>query len=262
MKVELEFLGKRVAIDLRHGIDVSLPVRGDGENPTAWYLDPPRFEPVQMGDFIGSVASGKSSTNFRNYWYNPHAHGTHTECLGHITQEVFSVNQALKTYFFAAKLVTVVPQIQLDGDAVITLEQLQLALGDLPAGIEAVLIRTLPNPESKRTKAYSHTNPPYLDARAAIWLVEQDIQHLLIDLPSVDREEDQGRLAAHKAFWQVEDVQQPGPNARYYATITEMIYVPDTIADGYYLLNLQTAPFENDATPSRPVLYTIESHEY
>jgi hypothetical protein len=41
------------------------------------------------------------------------------------------------------------------------------------------------------------------------------------------------------------------------ATITEFIYVPNTIEDGTYFLNLLIAPFENDATPSKPVLYEI-----
>jgi hypothetical protein len=31
--------------------------------------------------------------------------------------------------------------------------------------------------------------------------------------------------------------------------------VPDDIVDGIYLLEIQMAPFENDASPSRPVLY-------
>ena len=40
-------------------------------------------------------------------------------------------------------------------------------------------------------------------------------------------------------------------------TITEMIYVPNEISDGLYVLNLQIAPFENDASPSKPVLYKV-----
>ncbi len=41
------------------------------------------------------------------------------------------------------------------------------------------------------------------------------------------------------------------------ATITEMIYVSDEVEDGDYILNLQIASFENDASPSKPVLYKI-----
>jgi arylformamidase len=75
---------------------------------------------------------------------------------------------------------------------------------------------------------------------------------LLIDLPSVDKEKDDGQLLAHKAFWDVNG------NIRTEATITEFIYVPNKVLDGSYILNLQIAPFENDATPSKPVLYKID----
>jgi hypothetical protein len=34
-----------------------------------------------------------------------------------------------------------------------------------------------------------------------------------------------------------------------------MIYVKDVVLDGTYLLNLQITSFENDASPSKPVLY-------
>lgn len=75
--------------------------------------------------------------------------------------------------------------------------------------------------------------------------------HLLIDLPSVDKEHDGGKLTAHKTFWNY-------PKApRKEATITEMIFVPNAVKDGLYLLNLQVAPFENDASPSRPVIYPL-----
>ncbi len=40
-------------------------------------------------------------------------------------------------------------------------------------------------------------------------------------------------------------------------TITELIYVPNKVEDGTYFLNLQIAPFENDATPSKPILYKV-----
>ncbi len=42
------------------------------------------------------------------------------------------------------------------------------------------------------------------------------------------------------------------------ATITELIFVPNKIRDDDYILNLQIASFENDAAPSKPVLYKTE----
>ena len=83
---------------------------------------------------------------------------------------------------------------------------------------------------------------------------------MLIDLPSVDREEDEGRLLAHKAFWNVKDVNNLNEDARLDCTITEMIFVDDSVKDGSYILNLQIASFENDASPCKPVLFKIEDY--
>ena len=79
----------------------------------------------------------------------------------------------------------------------------------------------------------------------------------MIDLPSVDKEIDGGRLLSHKSFWNVTDVNNLNFDARKEATITELIFVPNTIKDGKYILNLMIASFENDATPSKPILYKI-----
>ena len=122
---------------------------------------------------------------------------------------------------------------------------------------KAIIIRTIPNLISKKHKNYSKTNPPYLSEEAAIFIREIGIQHLLIDLPSVDREEDEGKLLAHKAFWNVKDVNNLNDDARLNCTITEMIFVENEVQDGNYILNLQIASFENDASPSKPILYKI-----
>ena len=73
----------------------------------------------------------------------------------------------------------------------------------------------------------------------------------------MDKEKDEGKLLSHKAFWNVTDVNNLNADARLHCTITEMIYVADEVKDGSYLLNLQIASFENDASPSKPILYTI-----
>ena len=82
-------------------------------------------------------------------------------------------------------------------------------------------------------------------------LVQQGVLHLLVDLPSVDREVDGGRLEAHHAFWRVPD------NPRQGCSITELIYMPSSAPDGMYLLHLGVAPMDNDAAISRPVLYPL-----
>jgi len=254
LKATINHNGQTFEIDFSKPIDISIPLTNTDENPIAWYIEKPVIEPVRFGEWIGKVSEGSSSTNFNNIFFNPHGHGTHTECLGHITRDFFSINQSLKTFFFTAELVSLRPYVQGD-DQVITKIQIQAALaGKKP---EAIVIRTLPNETGKLSRKYSNTNPPYLDESAAVFIREIGVKHLLIDLPSVDKENDEGKLLAHKAFWNVKDVDVLNDDARLDATITEMVFVPDEIKDGSYFLNLQIANFENDASPSKPVLYQI-----
>lgn len=246
-------------VDLSKPIDISLPLSNTSENPIAWYQEIPEIKPVRIGsessEWIGKVSEGKSSTNFNNIFFNPHAHGTHTECLGHITNEFYNVNDALKTFFFTAELISIHPE-SVGEDLVISKQQVEIALQNKSP--EAIVIRTLPNTETKKHINYSNTNPPYLSEEAAIFIREKEIKHLLIDLPSVDKEHDEGKLLAHKAFWNVKDVLNLNEDARMDCTITELIFVENEIEDGSYLLNLQIASFVNDASPSKPVLYKIE----
>lgn len=253
MKISFRHQDVNYQADLAQPLDISLPLSNTDQNPIAWYIDKPRIEPVRFGDWVGKVSQG-SSTNFNDIYFNPHGHGTHTECLGHITQEFYSINDCLKTFFFLAELISIAP-MPMESDRVITKAQVEVALnGKRP---EALVIRTLPNVLDKKNQNYSHTNPPYLAEEAALYLLEIGVQHLLIDLPSVDREEDQGKLLAHKAFWNVKNTQVLNEDARLSCTITELIFVPDAAQDGTYLLNLQIASFENDASPSKPVMYAL-----
>ena len=255
-----------LTFDLSQPLDISIPLSNTDQNPIAWYIEKPVIEPVRFGDWVGKVTEG-SSTNFNNIFFNPHGHGTHTECLGHITKEFYSINQCLKQFFFVAEVISVTPE-KIREDLVISKEiiQHQFVISterekSHNESSEALIIRTLPNSEDKKSKNYSHTNPPYLTEEAILFIVEKGVKHLLIDQPSVDREEDEGRLVAHKAFWNVKDVNNLNPDARMDCTITEMVYVDDSIKDGTYLLNLQIASFENDASPSKPVLYPLIAEE-
>jgi len=233
---------KKHQIDLSKPIDISMPLRMTKDNVIAWYQKAPTFKRIMS-------VKNKDATNFNSIYFNPHAHGTHTECVGHITKEFHSINKNLKQFFFFAEIITVAPE-KLEDDFVISKKQLQFALGNKKR--QAVVIRTLPNTNEKFSKNYSHTNPPYLLEDAAIYLKEKGVQHLLIDLPSVDKEKDKGKLLSHNAFWNTSG------NIRFDATITELIFVPNSVEDGTYFLNIQIAPFENDASPSKPVLYRIE----
>lgn len=246
------FLEDGTYILTNEGIDCSIPLEGNEQNVRAWYVEPPVIEPVRGNGWVGAVAEG-GSVNFRSIHFNPHGHGTHTECLGHITSEVHSVNGVIDKLLYTALVITVTPEIRVseDGsvDRVITAASIASQLEGFTA--EALLLRTLPNDEGKMGLNYSDTNPAYCDVAILPLLDQAGVIHLLIDTPSVDREKDEGLLAFHHGFWGVPD------NQRFDRTITEMIYIGNETPDGEYMLNLQTAPFVNDATPSRPVLFPL-----
>ena len=240
MKAIIEYNSRKITIDVSKPLDVSIAIDASRKNVNAWYLGEPEIFPENIDGELVKVSEG-AVINFNNIHFNPHAHITHTECVGHITEEVHSVNQNLKHYFFVSEVVTVAPESRGE-DFVISEKQLKTALRNKKR--DAIIIRTLPNLKDKKTMQYSNTNPPYLLEEAAVYLREKGIKHLLIDLPSVDKEKDNGKLLAHNAFWNTTG------EVRLDATITEFIYVPNSVEDGEYLLNLMIAPFENDATPS------------
>lgn len=247
MQAEFQMNGAKGLVDISQPMDISVAISDRG--PRAWYVNPPVIEPVRENGFVGSVAEG-GAVNFRNISFNPHGHGTHTECLGHISPQVESINQNVNDFFHWCVLLSVKPEKE-GVDEVITSAMLKKV--EIPPFVNALVIRTLPNSKEKTEKVYSSTNPPYLKTDAVEWMVEQGIEHLLLDVPSVDREEDGGALAGHRAFWRYPE------NPRKSCTITEFIYAPDSVKDGLYLLNLQIAAFENDAAPSRPVLYAVSN---
>ena len=246
MKISVTHKNSTYQVDLSKPMDICIPFEAGEGHVIAWYQGPVKMEPVRIGDWVGSVKEG-AGVNFNNIFFNPHAHGTHTETVGHISNEVESINTHFKEYFCFANLISIQPEKRGD-DLIITLEQLKK---DCVNPAEAFIIRTLPNEGNKLSKNYSSSNPPYLEEAAATWLGEQGVRHLMIDLPSVDREEDGEKLLAHHAFWNY-------PQAtRLDATITELVFVDDKIKDGFYFMNLQVAPFVNDAAPSRPLLFEL-----
>ena len=244
MKVTIQHKNKTFTADLTTGIDLSIPFEHNGKL-NAYHAAPVTIEPFKMGDWIGEVAQG-GSVNYRNISFNPHGNGTHTECVGHIDETIHSVNEHFSQFHCVAQVVTVKPMVTENGDLVIAPE----LFPDLQ-GVDAVIFRTLPNTHDKRQRNYSGANPPYLHEGAAQKLVAAGCRHLVLDLPSVDREEDEGKLLGHRAFWKYPE------QTRMDCTITELAFIPNSAQDGLYLLNLQVAPFENDAAPSRPVIFPL-----
>lgn len=231
-------------------IDISIPLKFGGPQPNAFGVEAAKF--VSIGD----TRSG-SSVNFEQYTFIPHCNGTHTECVGHITHERISVRECLRDVIIPALLISVEPEPR-DGDMVITATALEDSSLRKESNLPylALIVRSLPNDESKLTREYGENNiPPYFSIDAIEWMLDHGVKHLVVDLPSIDRIFDNGKLLNHRRFWNVE----PGSykitaETRVESTITELSYIPNEVTDGEYLLNLQIAPFDSDCAPSRPVL--------
>lgn len=258
---------------MRFPIDISIPLRFNGPQPNAYGVDRAVSEPVRAGSMVGDTRQG-GSVNFERYTFIPHCNGTHTECVGHITDERISVRECLKDVIVPALLVSVEPELseppvsaggEADSEKVISANSLSKALftpqmalqAEMPAFPQWVLIvRTLPNDDSKLTAEYGEACiPPYFSAGAMRLIVDSGFTHLICDLPSIDRIYDDGKLENHRIFWGVDKGSRKiSDNTRVNATITELAFIPNDVPDGEYLLNLQIAPFDSDCAPSRPVL--------
>ncbi len=249
--------GQRFRADLQQPVDIAIPLLFSGPQPSHFDAPVATSHPYEAAGFVGDTRAG-GSCNCEAIELVPHCNGTHTECVGHITDQRVSIHDCLKDSLLTAVLVSVATETVSGGDRVITAAQLMEATNAFPGEADALIVRTLPNPEDKKTHNHAAEVPPYFSSEAMTWIAER-YEHLLTDLPSVDRSHDEGRLAAHRIFWGMDVDSRDYESARFPdRTITEMIYAGDDIADGFYLLNLQVPPFVADAAPSRPRLYPLE----
>jgi len=248
MIISFEHNEKVIHADLSQPIDISIRLKDGIDNPNCYWANPPKFKTITEGDFIGSVEEG-GSVNYKKITFTPHGNGTHTECYGHISADKKAVIGNIKTINCLCQVISLSPK-EIGNDQIIAFSDFKEKFDDSP-GFEAVAIRTLENDKSKLTKKYTDTNPAYLEPDILEFLNSKGIKHLLLDLPSVDKEFDNGVLAGHKAFFGFPD------SIRDDSTITELIYIDHSVVDGAYLLMLNPINIELDAGPSRPLLFKI-----
>lgn len=250
MFLQFKIENRSFEIDTDVYFKISIPLHFNADQPNAYNV------PKAKADSLGNTNNG-DGCNYDAVSLIPHCNGTHTECIGHITNKDFTINQQLKDSFIPATLITV--ESLLDGDDfIVSRAMLENALANCDQGfMDALIIRTSPNEAAKLMRNYSHYPAPYVSSEAMEFIVSLGINHLLVDFPSVDKAEDKGVLDAHHVFWNMTD-HVAGEDAELNKTITEMVFVSDSVVDGIYLLNLQVAPFELDAAPSRPILFELK----
>lgn len=270
-RVELDTPHGKLVAETGTGLDISVPLTFDGPQPNHFGAPAATGRALRAGDFIGDTRSG-GSCNCEQYELVPHCNGTHTECIGHVTDDRIAIRDVVRGELVTAALVSIHAEPARDcgettlpppppAQPLITRARLEKSMSPwLGACPRALVLRTLPNDETKRTRDYLQGSPPpCFSSEGMQWLVNREIEHLLVDIPSLDQIYDEGRLTTHRIFWGL----PPGSRdyreaSRPEATVTEMIYAPDSIPDGLYLLNLQVPPFMADAAPSRPLLYPLE----
>jgi arylformamidase len=267
----VEIAGRRWKAATR-GHDLSIPLAFNDVQPSFFGAAHATATTLAGGGFIGDVRLG-GSCNCATYSLTPHCNGTHTECVGHVVEERVSVRDAAADAVCPALLISTAavaasttceasdPRPHAD-DRLLTQALLEAAVGDqILSDYHALVVRTLPNEKAKRFRNYDAGEaPPYFSAEAMRWIVHHDIRHLVVDLPSIDRANDEGRLTGHRIFWGLPAGGRLASAAtRSDATITELAYIANEIPDGPYLLNLQVAPFVADAAPSRPILLPLSA---
>ncbi|HEY8562110.1 MAG TPA: cyclase family protein [Pyrinomonadaceae bacterium] len=277
MLISIEFDNQSFEVDASNPLNIAVPLRFGGAQPNAYGVEPATSRPCEAGALVGDTRRG-GSCNFEQYKFIPHCNGTHTESIGHITHERISVQDCLKDAFMPAALISIAPENAANSsetypvalnekDWLLTRRAIERAISNFRFQIsdfkskdfpKALVVRTLPNDEGKLTKTYLDKVPPFFSTEAMLFMREIGVRHLLVDLPSIDRIFDEGKLSNHRIFWQVEQgAFETSPESLLDNTITELIYVGNDVSDGEYLLNLQIAPFAADASPSRPLLFAL-----
>jgi arylformamidase len=267
VRARLALEGTELDIELTRPVDLALALDFGARQVRHFGAPRASSRPFETAGFKGSVADG-AGCNCEVITLIPHCNGTHTESVGHLTREPLDAWRVIPAGLVPALLLSVAPEAAGDegtepapqpSDRLITRRALERRWPvRTPFTPQALIVRTLPNDEAKRTRDYTGQTPAYLSREAAALLVSRGIQHLIVDLPSIDRAEDEGRLTAHRIFFGL-----PRPSVelaaatRPAATVTELAFVPDSVADGVGLLELQVPALSGDAVPSRPLFYPL-----
>lgn len=262
-----EFKLRRFILDWNDAKDISIRMCFNEEQPNSYNLPLASAKAWSQDGWIGDVREG-GSCNFDEVRLVPHCNGTHTECVGHITKERISIADILVNSIVPSTLLTVtpvsakrtkekyIPELA-PVDNVITFIELEkiLVKSDIDF-LKGIVIRTMPNNESKLTRRYQDAPPPFFTIEAMDYLVKEiGVQHLLVDVPSLDRAYDEGKLTNHHTYWEIPLGENSFSGKQpMLKTITEFIFAPDELLDGSYFLNIQIPPFQLDAAPSRPFL--------
>ena len=249
--MEIKYNGRQYLISSKNAVDLSIKNTFSGNAPTFYNSSQPGVNPLISGNFIGDVNQG-GSCNVPLVSINIHCTGTHTECEGHINKSNVKIVDVCPIGLIPALLITIEPELasgteesyhaESMEDMVITKKSIQKKISQTHSGL---IIRTTPNEKSKKSRDYDRDIAPFLTNEAIDYIASEGVEHLLVDLPSIDKADDGGELGNHKRFF------------KYGKTISELLFIENYIDDGFGFLHIQIPNWSLDAAPSRPIFYQV-----
>ena len=264
MIINLKHNDRNYELDTAVFRDLSIPYDFNGNQPNFFNVKKGKVRPFQSNSISYSISKG-GGCNVPEISMNIHCTGTHTECGGHLLKEASSVSECVKELYLPTVLITIKPidfircsdtyHVNVEeNEKVISSdllkEQYEKYANNKPLSI---IIRTLPNPEEKQFYSFSEKQPPFF-TNDALKFLSNVVEHLVVDIPSIDRMADDGILGNHRIFWSNNGNPNDSVKANSKKTITELAYVPNDVEDGFYFMNIQMPNFKLDAAPSRPII--------
>ena len=264
MITSIEYYGKKYIIDTTKFSDLSIPYNFNGSQPNFFNVKPGFSKPFQSESLCYSISQG-AGCNVSEINMNIHCTGTHTECVGHLLSIACSVSDCIQELYIPTILLTISPisfsecvdsyHFNVNAfEKVISKDLIKISFEKYKSmNPLSIILRTLPNPKEKQYYSFSKHTPPFF-TNDAIRFLSNKVQHLVVDIPSIDRMKDDGILGNHRIFWGNHNDPKGSVNSNSNKTITELAYIPNNIKDGFYFMNLQLPHFQIDAAPSRPII--------
>lgn len=243
--MNIELNGLRVMID--EPIEISVPLRFDATQSYPFGIQHPRRKRLfdLQGEDRGCICDEIS--------FCPHTHTTHVESAAHVDPKTPSTLNILR------RLPPLLTALLVDAPLCKQSNQIAEALLvdnikvhctiEKPSSIDALILRTgsVSLVISSFSLGFSFITTQTL---SKINELCPALRVLLIDSVSIDPENDNGQLLAHRSF-----LLSGVPNDRL---VVELCHLPHSITPGVYALSLNAAAFDaSDAIPCRPVIYSL-----
>jgi len=248
-------------------VNVSREVRFRPETVStgSFYLPKPKLETFRSGDqFIGDVDKG-GSCNVDIITYVPH-NVTHAETSSHVTrygENAVTLNKIPAEYLTGIALLIDLSDLPDEPGSLISRQHIESKLEQNNLPITMLAVKTgasgLPADYDFSGKNYMAVTP---EAAAAVHDYspgDSRIDCLLLDLPSIDPEEDEGKLSAHRAIFGL-------PETGHDMTDAEMRLLVEladfsALEEGYYYVVITLPRFETNAAAAGIVFRTLVERE-